>query len=625
LGAYRQKFDDAEEEKKKEEDKFHQKKRAAEREQEKLEKQIEIRETFKSIMIEDQEFDQAKTPHSVMQSKHHLPSLPLIYLTLIDEIDELQALNDLKISELVTTKLSVNKLMKRLAADEGSVKDCMKLVITIGDLQEKYITIAGNEYIKPIKNPQAFYSFMISLMPEIMIKLFFDSDTGSLMSSKINEANNITKSKLKQKRAKKSKGGPAGKAKKNIAAHISIENKVIIAKYVMLFPFMYTQIEDKSQVIFEPIALSKLVSIISSDKLIMGMMSSMLSCIKDHDILEDILMNYVKINASINPSALEYSLASISQLMHDSDHSVATLQTLTNEMIRISTILMPEEICFVVLDFVKNTCRKYKHKIHKAKSELTDETLKEIIDKAFLRTLNYMQELVHNIDSSHKQQGVNQAYEIVMELIAKSLSFVGHEITVYMPFVMTAVNMYNKILHRYQLSLSDVKATSSLSISSYIMQVLEKNDAYFTKKPKNGKINVDIYDPDVVELDEATLGNTKVVGDYFTSLMTELKHSLALYYNRGKNIAFPEFTLSIQTRLKELATTYATFEETIKLKNEKMVVKDTRNKIYASRKYKLYKLMDMITETANATYTVRNGYASSVNIDSHQLDRMIAY
>lgn len=55
MGFYRQKFEEEEEENKKVEEKFELKKRMALIEQERIEKQKEIRETFKSIIIEDNE------------------------------------------------------------------------------------------------------------------------------------------------------------------------------------------------------------------------------------------------------------------------------------------------------------------------------------------------------------------------------------------------------------------------------------------------------------------------------------------------------------------------------------------------------------------------------------------
>lgn len=70
---------------------------------------------------------------------------------------------------------------------------------------------------------------------------------------------------------------------------------------------------------------------------------------------------------------------------------------------------------------------------------------------------------------------------------------------------------------------------------------------------------------------------------------------------------------------------YQTLEENIILKNLKMKDNDSRNKIYASRKEKITTLIDLIEAAANATYSVRNDYANSVNVDTHHIGKMIEY
>lgn len=67
--ACRQKFNEEEEENKKVEDKFEKKKMIAEIEEERREKQKEIRDTFKSILIDDNEIDPAENSKNLMQGK----------------------------------------------------------------------------------------------------------------------------------------------------------------------------------------------------------------------------------------------------------------------------------------------------------------------------------------------------------------------------------------------------------------------------------------------------------------------------------------------------------------------------------------------------------------------------
>lgn len=500
----------------------------------------------------------------------------------------------------------------------------MKLVLACADLQDGFIKPEGGEFLKPIKDLPGFFSFMVGILPEIMVKLFFDSDSSALIGTKLAEAKKISKSKIKQKRNKKP-AQPKPINSKAIGSSIAIENRVIIAKYIMLYPYMYSQITEKNDLVFDTTTLAKLISILNSDKLILSMLESVMMCFPDKDVTEELLVTYIKINVRLNPATLEYVLSSLFSTLGEDKNKVANLEQATNQIIKTCSALIPDEICFVILDFVKNTSRKYKHTMHKGKSELTDTILKEIVDKEYLRKLDFMQQLIFKIDSQQKEQGVNKAYEIVLDLISRTLTFMGHKITIYMPFVMSLINMYNAIVSKYQASLAEYKKSSTMSIAAFIMKVLHQNSPYFTKKPKTQKLTVDLDDSDLVELSTDDLENTKTVGKYFNALLYSLKASLALYYNRGKNVAFPEFTLPIQVKLNELAKNCATSEENINIKNSKMEVKDSRNKIYASRKMKILKLLDMVIETANATHTVRNTYAASVNVDSHQIDKMIEF
>lgn len=105
----------------------------------------------------------------------------------------------------------------------------------------------------------------------------------------------------------------------------------------------------------------------------------------------------------------------------------------------------------------------YKNRIHKGKSELSEKIIEVIISQSFIQSCQYMSELIY-LASSELKNNINKAYEIILDLLSRVLHFVGYEITIYMPFMITAVKLYNSILHKYQESLSMINGTSTLSI-----------------------------------------------------------------------------------------------------------------------------------------------------------------
>ena len=544
----------------------------------------------------------------------------------LDETDQLNAIDDIEVKEVVQDEmLNVQKLIGKLVKDKGTVKDWMRLIIVWGNLKEGVLTEQGNDYVAGIKDVQSLYAFMVGLMPEIMLKLFVNEELSKVIEQRIEASNKITKSWMKNKRNKKnSNGNSENSLEKQLASLISIENRAIIVKFILLLPYMYEELEEKDLIVFDTLILAKLISLINSNKLIVNALTSLMLLNMDQDTIEEILITYLKIRLPDQPDILQYVLTSASStvlgIADKHEHS-----KWTKELLKLANKLIPNDVDKIWINFILTTWRMYKNRIHKGKSELSEKIIEVIISQSFIQSCQYMSELIY-LARSEPKNNINKAYEIILDLLSRVLHFVGYEITIYMPFMITAVKLYNSILHKYQESLSMINGTSTLSIWTYIMLVLEKNDAYFTKKPKEAesKVNFDNI-LNLTEVDEDTLEHTKTVGKWLNSLLSSLKVSLALYYNKGKNVAFPEFSLPICARLRSLSKSYKVLEDNIILKNTKMEEKDSRYKIYASRRLKINKLLDAIGITINASFTVRNDYAKSVNADTHQINKMVEY
>lgn len=263
--------------------------------------------------------------------------------------------------------------------------------------------------------------------------------------------------------------------------------------------------------------------------------------------------------------------------------------------------------------------------MHKAKKEMTEKVLKQVVNEGLLSNIRYLTDLLALLQDKYAGKTVNQGYEAILEFLQKLLTFLGHEITIYAPFTINVVEMYNSVLSKYLESLDKTRETSNFSISTFIMLMLERNEAYFTKKPGKVTKSIDKIGKAKVQISDKLLECTKMVGKLFIGLMCQLKASLALNYNKGKNVAFPEFGVSIKSRLRKLAQAYKELEENINSKNSQEKSKDSRNKIYASRIFKINKLIESIDGASNATLSIRNEYAKSVNVDTHRIDKMIEY
>ena len=179
-------------------------------------------------------------------------------------------------------------------------------------MKEGVLTEQGNDYVTGIKDVQSLYAFMVGLMPEIMLKLFVNEELSKVIEQRIEASNKITKSWMKNKRNKKNNGNSENSLEKQLASLISIENRAIIVKFILLLPYMYEELEEKDLIVFDTLILAKLISLINSNKLIVNALTSLMLLNMDQDTIEEILITYLKIRLPDQPDILQYVLTSAS-------------------------------------------------------------------------------------------------------------------------------------------------------------------------------------------------------------------------------------------------------------------------------------------------------------------------
>lgn len=126
--------------------------------------------------------------------------------------------------------------------------------------------------------------------------------------------------------------------------------------------------------------------------------------------------------------------------------------------------------------------------------------------------------------------------------------------------------------------------------------MLEKNDAFFCKNQDKQKTEKQGADNKVkgVRLTNEQLNNPNLINKYFQDLLNLLKVSVGLYYNSGRNIAFPEFSSTITFRLRKIIQSYDELLLNLKNKNANEEHKDSRIPIYSARQKKIEKIISSI-------------------------------
>lgn len=101
--------------------------------------------------------------------------------------------------------------------------------------------------------------------------------------------------------------------------------------------------------------------------------------------------------------------------------------------------------------------------------------------------------------------------------------------------------------------------------------------------------------------------------------------SLALFYNKGKNIGYPDFAVVVCNRLRLAIKNYEAQIANLKLKVDQELKKDPRVAIYRSRQQKLEKLIEAIQKASKQVIDQRNDYVKNVTADDHNYVKLMSY
>ena len=138
---------------------------------------------------------------------------------------------------------------------------------------------------------------MISLLPEIMLKIFLTADQLTLLDSNLGTTRKLIKSNLKQKKSKKQSGAPT-----QPLPSIPAQNRAFILKFLTTLPSLYASIASEESLNLDILSLAKLISVIQSPKLLTNVLRLTILSIPETDQAQELLMTYLKINIQSNSS-----------------------------------------------------------------------------------------------------------------------------------------------------------------------------------------------------------------------------------------------------------------------------------------------------------------------------------
>jgi hypothetical protein len=256
---------------------------------------------------------------------------------------------------------------------------------------------------------------------------------------------------------------------------------------------------------------------------------------------------------------------------------------------------------------------------------MTDELLHEIISEEYLNVVKFLFTLVGNLKSEKSSnQFTPSNYDTVLNLISNTLSFAGSDITIYAPYVMKLIRLFHKILNACLEYLGEMEKTSCNNIASFIVSMIERNDGFFCRnQDKVKKSKKTVLNP--VRLTNEQFGNGSMSNKYFQDLLNDLKTSCALFYNKGRNIGYPDFAICITARLRKNQHNYESMTSHLRIKNSKEDKKDSRIGIYVTRAKKIQKLIEAIQKTTRPVVILMNQYANSTTPDTHQLSKLLEF
>jgi hypothetical protein len=202
----------------------------------------------------------------------------------------------------------------------------------------------------------------------------------------------------------------------------------------------------------------------------------------------------------------------------------------------------------------------------------------------------------------------------------------GAEITIYMPFVIKTIGITHQTIQNYTEYLDVNAQTTSFNVTSYIVSILEKNDPFFFKNvvvtKKKDKQSVSI---DTIRTTNETHNSGVLSNKYFQDALNALKVSLALYYNKGKNIGYPDFAVCVCMRLRKVIQSYNDQVTNLKIKITQEAKKDSRMVIYKSRIQRIEKFIESIQKASKQVTDQRNDYVRNVTTDEHNYAKLMTY
>jgi len=137
-------------------------------------------------------------------------------------------------------------------------------------------------------------------------------------------------------------------------------------------------------------------------------------------------------------------------LISYTDFNDSTIQKMTKETVKIAKKLAHRQYQFSCYSFLKNVCRKYRLKILKNKTDVSEKVADEIISENYIGILQYLSTFINAYEIEGKVENpIRDSYESVLLLISETLAFIGTEITIFMPYLLRLVKLYNKTLYIY--------------------------------------------------------------------------------------------------------------------------------------------------------------------------------
>lgn len=377
--------------------------------------------------------------------------------------------------------------MKSISKGSENAKDIISFIIIMNNIEEERITVAGNDQLKPISWLNDVYLFFLIFLPEQIWKLMIPkllpqpSKKRDIKKFEKEEDKVVEWSEKTEERVK-----------------LTVENKAFIIKYLMLFASIYSKVRNQDEIDIDVKCFVSMISVIQTPKVGTKVLSLLLASLRNKDLSTKIVDLYIKRNCRLNRTCVEITFNTMVALVNYSEideEQIEKITELTIGTIKKHTHRLYQQNCHKI---IKDICTKYKIKLLKNKTDPSEKVAEEIIDESYLSILKYIFTFINGLESEGRvEQPIRENYETLLSLISETLSFLGSQITIYMPFVLSLVKLYHKILYVYCEYLSTQDASTNCTIISFLLRIMENNDPFFwSKQIKGGKgklINMNIF------------------------------------------------------------------------------------------------------------------------------------